>query len=127
MSPPPRRSLLWLVAGASGLGGMLPGALSTLLVLKLGPDKETHAGQGSSRRRRLMFGVWVAAALLGGAFGVWFVDSSTYRNAPLWPVWAPQVVASTTAAGLVFGYGLSQWTELTRFHRLRVRPVVNRI
>src|SRR5258708_39427916 len=52
---------------------------------------------------------------LGFAFGLYFVLSSAYLHASLWPVWAPLVVAFTTAAGAVFIYGLDCWDELELF------------
>ena len=64
---------------------------------------------------------------LGFAFGLYFVLSSAYLHASLWPVWAPLVVAFTTAAGAVFPYGLDCWAELSSYGKVRVRDVVPRI
>ena len=64
---------------------------------------------------------------LGFAFGLYFVLSSAYVHASLWLVWAPLVVAFTTAAGGVFTYGLDRWDELSRYGKVRVRAVVPRI
>ncbi|HEV7656199.1 MAG TPA: hypothetical protein VGP36_15910 [Mycobacteriales bacterium] len=55
---------------------------------------------------------WVPIAV-GLVFGGWFVATSAYRDQPLWTVWAPLVVALTTAAGVIFGYGVDRWRELT--------------
>jgi hypothetical protein len=74
---------------------------------------------------------WIAAAALtrlaavglGFAFGMYFVLTSLYRDAPLWSVWAALAVALTTAAGAVFGYGLDRWAELLTLHPVRVRDV----
>lgn len=49
---------------------------------------------------------------LGLVFGVAFVLTSPYRDAPLWWVWAPLAVALTTTAGAFFGHGLDRWAEL---------------
>ena len=64
---------------------------------------------------------------LGFALGLYIVFSSAYLHASLWPVWAPLVVASTTAAGGVFTYGLDRWHELSRYGQVRVRAVVPRM
>jgi len=64
---------------------------------------------------------------LGFVFGLYFVLSSAYLHASLWPVWAPLVVAFTTAAGAVFPYGLDCWAELSKYGKVRVRDVVPRI
>jgi len=69
----------------------------------------------------------LAPAGLGFAFGLYFVLSSVYLHASLWPVWAPLVVAFTTAAGAVFTYGLDRWDELSRYGKVRMRAVVPRI
>lgn len=69
----------------------------------------------------------LAPAGLGFAFGLYFVLSSAYLHASLWPVWAPLVVAFTTAAGAVFTYGLDCWDELSKYGKVRVRAVVPRI
>jgi hypothetical protein len=69
----------------------------------------------------------LAPAGLGFAFGLYFVLSSVYLHASLWPVWAPLVVAFTTAAGAVFTYGLDCWDELSRYGKVRVRAVVPRV
>ncbi len=58
---------------------------------------------------------------LGFAFGVYFAFTSPYRGAPLWVAWAPLLIGSTGAAGLVFNYGLNRWAELKRYRGLRVR------
>jgi hypothetical protein len=67
--------------------------------------------------------------VLGLAFGLWFVLSSPYRDAPLWPVWAPLLVAATTAAGAVFPHGLDRWAELLRCREVcvRVRDAIPRV
>jgi hypothetical protein len=67
---------------------------------------------------------------LGLAFGLYLILTSAYRDAPLWPVWAPIVVALTTTAGSVFPYGLNRWAELARLlqgHTVRVRDVAPRV
>lgn len=67
---------------------------------------------------------------LGLVFGVAFVLTSPYRDAPLWWVWAPLAVALTTAAGAVFGYGLDRWAELADLlHQptVRVRSAAPRV
>src|SRR5919106_1470856 len=69
----------------------------------------------------------LAAIGFGLAFGIYFVLPSPYRDAPLWPVWAPLVVAFTTAAGAVFGYGLDRWADLSESHKVRVSNVAARI
>lgn len=58
---------------------------------------------------------------LGFAFGVYFVLTSPFRGASLWPVWAPLLVGATGAAGLVFNYGLNRWAELLGYRGLCVR------
>ena len=63
----------------------------------------------------------VVIVILGFAFGAYFAYTSPFRGAPLWPAWAPLVIGSTGAAGLVFNYGLNRWAELTRYRGLRVR------
>jgi hypothetical protein len=50
---------------------------------------------------------------LGLAAGIGFAETSVYRSAPLWPVWASLAVALTTAAGAVFVYGFARWAELS--------------
>jgi hypothetical protein len=68
----------------------------------------------------------IALVGLGAAFGLYFVFTSAYRDAPLWPVWAPLAVALTATAGAVFRYGLDRWIELaevSKRHTLRVRDV----
>lgn len=67
----------------------------------------------------------LAAMGFGLAFGVYFVFTSPYQGARLWPVWAPFVVAFTTAAGAVFGYGLDRWANLAK--KVRVSDVAARI
>jgi hypothetical protein len=67
---------------------------------------------------------------LGLVFGVAFVLTSAYRDAPLWWVWAPLAVALTTAAGAVFLYGLNRWAELARLLKQptsRVRNALPRV
>jgi hypothetical protein len=66
---------------------------------------------------------------LGLAFGLWFVLTSPYKHAPLWPVWAPFLVAFTTAAGAVFPYGLDRWAELSTDREVcvHVRDAVPRV
>lgn len=67
---------------------------------------------------------------LGLVFGVAFVLTSPYRDAPLWWVWAPLAVAPTTTAGAVFGYGLDRWAELADLlHQptVRVRSAAPRV
>ena len=48
---------------------------------------------------------------------------SAARGAPLWPVWASLAVALTSTAGLVFGYGLARWADLSALCPVRVRDV----
>ncbi|HEY5988297.1 MAG TPA: hypothetical protein VIV12_18255 [Streptosporangiaceae bacterium] len=70
-----------------------------------------------------------AAVALGLAFGVYFVFTSPYQGAKLWPVWAPLAVAFTGAAGAVFAYGIDRWFELTGCGEVsvRVRDAVPRV
>ena len=49
---------------------------------------------------------------------------STAHGAALWPVWAALAVAMTSAAGVVFGYGLARWADLSSLRPIRVRDVV---
>ena len=79
------------------------------------------------RRSNMVPLIRLAPVGLGFAFGLYFVLSSAYVHASLWPVWAPLVVAFTTAAGGVFTYGLDRWDELSRYGKVRVRAVVPRI
>jgi hypothetical protein len=77
--------------------------------------------------------VWLAGLArhapvgLGLAFGMYFVLTSPYLHAPLWSVWAPLLVASTTTAGAVWLYGLGRWAELSRPWRVAVRDVAPRV
>ncbi len=73
------------------------------------------------RRRRFVALVPFVPVGLGFAFGVYFAVTSPYRGELLWWVWAPLVVAFTTAAGAVFPYGIARWTELTGPGEVRVR------
>lgn len=71
-----------------------------------------------------------APVALGLAFGLYYVLTSPYRDAPLWVVWASFVVALTTTAGAVFPYGLDRWAELAKLlqgHTVRVRDVAARV
>jgi len=66
-----------------------------------------------------------SAAGLGFVFGVVIVlTPSTIRGAPLWAVWASLAVALTSTAGVVFGYGLARWAELSTLRPVRVRDVI---
>jgi len=66
-----------------------------------------------------------SAAGLGFVFGVMIVlTPSTARGAPLWVVWASLAVALTSTAGVVFGYGLARWAELSTLRPVRVRDVI---
>jgi hypothetical protein len=66
-----------------------------------------------------------SAVVLGFVFGVVIVlTPSTSRDAPLWVVWASLAVALASAAGVVFGYGLARWAELSAMCPIRVRDVV---
>jgi hypothetical protein len=51
---------------------------------------------------------------VGAAFGVAVAFTSGNRTAPLWMTWAVLAIAATTAAGLVFSYGLGRWDELRK-------------
>lgn len=64
---------------------------------------------------------------LGLAYGIFFVFTSPYRLARLWPVWAPLVVAFTTTAGAVYIYGLNCWTKVSEEHKVRPTDVAGRI
>jgi hypothetical protein len=64
---------------------------------------------------------------LGLAFGIFFVFTSPYRPARLWPVWAPLVVAFTATAGAVYVYGLNRWAEVSEEHNVRPTDVAGRI
>lgn len=64
---------------------------------------------------------------LGLAFGIYFVFTSPYRPARLWPVWAPFVVAFTATAGAVFVYGLNRWARVSEGHKVRPSDVAGRI
>jgi len=64
---------------------------------------------------------------LGLAFGIYFVFTSPYRPARLWPVWAPFVVAFTTTAGAVYVYGLNRWARVSEEHKVRPSDVAGRI
>jgi hypothetical protein len=63
---------------------------------------------------------------LGLAFGLWYVITAAHRDAPLWPVWMVLMIALTTAAGVVFAYGLNRWAELLGYCTVRVRDVIAR-
>jgi hypothetical protein len=64
---------------------------------------------------------------LGFGFGVYFVLTSPYRESSLWPVWAPLVIAFTTAAGVVFRYGLRRWPEVARHRQIGIPGVMWRV
>jgi hypothetical protein len=64
---------------------------------------------------------------LGLAYGIYFVSTSPYRSAQLWPVWAPLAVAFTATAGAVYVYGLNRWAEVSEAHNVRPREVAGRI
>jgi hypothetical protein len=68
---------------------------------------------------------------LGLAYGIFFVFTSPYLDAPLWPVWAPLVVAftatATATAGAVFVYGLNRWAKVSEEHKVRPSAVAGRI
>jgi membrane protein implicated in regulation of membrane protease activity len=64
---------------------------------------------------------------LGLAYGIFFVFTSPYLDAPLWPVWAPLVVAFTATAGVVFVYGLNRWAKVSEEHKVRPSAVAGRI
>lgn len=78
-------------------------------------------------RTRIHDLIWVAPVGLGFGFGVYFVLTSAYREASLWPVWAPLVIAFTTAAGAVFRYGFRCWPEVAGYRRIGVRGVMRRV
>src|SRR6266851_2299507 len=86
-----------------------------------------YRGRRSVRRSSMVPLTRLAPVGLGFALGLYIVFSSAYLHASLWPVWAPLVVASTTAAGGVFTYGLDRWHELSRYGQVRVRAVVPRM
>jgi hypothetical protein len=65
-----------------------------------------------------------SAVGLGVVSGVMIVlTPSAARGAALWPVWASLAVALTSAAGVVFGYGLARWADLSALRPVRVRDV----
>lgn len=66
-----------------------------------------------------------SAAALGFASGVMIVlTPSAVRGAPLWPVWAALAIALTSTAGMVFGYGLARWADLSEVRQIRVWDIV---
>ena len=68
--------------------------------------------------------LWGLAVGLGFVCGVIIVFTpSAARGAALWPVWASLAVALTSAAGLVFGYGLARWVDLSALRPVRLRDV----
>jgi hypothetical protein len=74
--------------------------------------------------------VAVSYLIRGSAIGLGFVSGvlivltpSTARGAALWPVWASLAVAVTSAAGVVFGYGLARWADLSALRPIRVWDV----
>ena len=81
------------------------------------------------QRWQVMSFVRPAAVGLGLAFGLYFVFTSPYQGARLWPVWAPLAVAFTGAAGAVLAYGIDRWAELAGYGELsvRVRDAVPRV
>jgi hypothetical protein len=75
--------------------------------------------------------VAVSYLIRGSAIGLGFVSGvlivltpSTAHGAALWPVWASLAVAMTPAAGVVFGYGLGRWADLSALRPIRVRDVI---
>ena len=66
------------------------------------------------------FGVPVVGFISGSIVAVAFPRHA----APLWVVWAAFAVAATTAAGLLFTYGLGRWRELNKLSAVQVREVV---
>jgi len=79
------------------------------------------------QRPNMVFLARVAPVGLGLAFGIYFVLTSPYRDAPLCLVWTPLLVAFTTTAGVVLPYGLDRWTELSSCRTVRVREVAARV
>ncbi|WP_405064968.1 hypothetical protein OG558_23765 [Kribbella sp. NBC_01510] len=61
--------------------------------------------------------------LLGLAFGVALVRSSSGRGDSLWWLWAPLALSACATSGLVFVYGVRRWAELTKADQVRVRDV----
>jgi len=80
-------------------------------------------GQRLWQRQAMRWCAGVAAPLVGALVGAALVVTSTYQRASLWFVWAPLAVALTTAAGVVFTYGLHRWTDLKALHPVRKRDV----
>jgi hypothetical protein len=62
--------------------------------------------------RRLELAARLAVPVLGLAIGVFIVETSPDRDAPLWLVWAPLAVALSAAGGAVFSYGWRRWADL---------------
>ncbi|MDP8932229.1 MAG: hypothetical protein M3O70_27630 [Actinomycetota bacterium] len=77
--------------------------------------------------RCLVFLTRFLPVALGLGFGIYFVLTSPYRNAPLWSVWAPLLVAFTTTSGVVFPYGLNRWPEVSRYQQVSSREVAPRV
>jgi hypothetical protein len=126
----PARTILSRDAGAVRQCGDLVAAWKGQRPRKLGED---HAAGGAPCEEGLVQrpdSVAVTGLVRGSAAGLGFVfgvvivlTPSTFRDAPLWPVWASLAVALTGAAGLVFGYGLARWAELSALHPIGVRDV----
>jgi hypothetical protein len=51
---------------------------------------------------------------VGAAYGITIAFTTSNRTAPLWMTWAVLAIAATTAAGLVFSYGLGRWQDLSK-------------
>jgi hypothetical protein len=87
---------------------------------------EPHApGQGRRlwQRRAVPWLAGLAAPLVGTLTGAALVLTSTYQRTSLWVIWAPLAVVLTTAAGVVFTYGLRRWTDLKKLRPVRKRDV----
>lgn len=63
------------------------------------------------------------AAPVGFAYGATVAFTVGSRTAPLWMVWAPLAIATTTAAGLMCAYGLGRWHELGKLCTISVGQV----
>jgi hypothetical protein len=65
------------------------------------------------------------APAVGAAFGVTVAFTVGNRTALLWMTWAVLAIAATTAAGLVFSYGLGRWQDLSKLCTIPAKfPVI---
>jgi len=74
--------------------------------------------------RRSVWLVRILAAPVGFAYGATVAFTVGSRTAPLWMVWAPLAIAATTAAGLMFAYGLGRWHDLGKLCTISVGRVI---